>query len=73
MQWVREKMKADRDVQRANVIATILGKSCKARVFTAWRLVTQEDQVIHHMVARKQRRDLARFVVFQCLDHAWML
>ncbi|XP_065061193.1 uncharacterized protein LOC135688314 isoform X1 [Rhopilema esculentum] len=60
MQWVREKTKADRDMQRANVIAAILGKSCKARVFTAWRLVTQEDHVIHHMVARKQRRDLAR-------------
>jgi len=31
-----------------------------SRVFTEWRIVTQEDGTIHHMVARIQRRELAR-------------
>ena len=34
-----------------------------ARVFTEWRIVTQEDGTIRHMASRIQRRDLARLLI----------
>ena len=60
MMWIREKQQADKDRQQATAIASLLNKGCLSRIFAAWRIVTQEDRIIHHMIARIHRRDVAR-------------
>ena len=60
MTWIREKHQVDKDRQQAAAIASLLNRGCISRVFAAWRIVTQEDRIIHHMVARIHRRDVAR-------------
>eukprot|EP00794_Sanderia_malayensis_P014872 gene14872-16418_t len=57
--WIYEKRQVEKGKQRALVVASLLKRGQLSRAFSAWRIVTQEDRIIHHMVARKQRRDLA--------------
>ena len=58
---MQEKRAADRGRQEALIIASILKRGCMSRVLAAWRIVTQEDRIIHHVVVRMQRRDMARY------------
>ena len=60
--WKQEKRKVDEEDEKTARLQVIMARSCKARVLHAWRVTNQEQQIISPMVARRERRQVARCV-----------
>lgn len=59
--WRQQKRKVDAENEKAFVARAILTRNFKARVLQAWRVVNQEQQIISPMVARRERKEMARY------------
>lgn len=59
--WRQQKRKVDAENEKAFRTRAILTRNFKARVLQAWRVVNQEQQIISPMVARRERKEMARF------------
>ena len=59
--WRQQKRKVDAENEKAFIARAILTRNFKARVLQAWRVVNQEQQIISPMVARRERKEMARY------------
>ena len=59
--WKLQKRKVDAENEKVFRARAILTKNFKARVLQAWRVVNQEQQIISPMVARRERKEMARY------------
>lgn len=59
--WRQRKRKVDAENEKAFRARAILTRNYKARVLQAWRVVNQEQQIISPMVARRERKEMARY------------
>ena len=61
--WRQQKRKVDAENEKVLRARAILARSHKARVLQAWRVVNQEQQIISPMVARRERKEMARYMM----------
>lgn len=61
--WKLQKRKVDAENEKVFRARAILTKNFKARVLQAWRVVNQEQQIISPMVARRERKEMARYSI----------
>lgn len=61
--WRQQKRKVDAENEKVLRVRAILTRNHKARILHAWRVVNQEQQIISPMVARRERKEMARYVV----------
>ena len=59
--WRQQKRKIEVESERVRRARAILTRNYKARVLQAWRVVNQEQQIILPMVARRERKEMARW------------
>ena len=59
--WRQQKRKIDAENEKVLRARAILKRNYKARVLQAWRVVNQEQQIISPMVARRERKEMARY------------
>ena len=59
--WRQQKRKVDAENEKVFRARAILARNCKGRVLQAWRVVNQEQQIISPMVARRDRKEMARY------------
>ena len=58
--WLVEKRRADEEKEKITHVASILERNTKLRLLQAWRVANQESQIIAPMVARRERKVIAR-------------
>lgn len=58
--WRHQKRQVDAENEKVFRAQAILARNHKARVLQAWRVVNQEQQIISPMVARRERKEMAR-------------
>ena len=58
--WRHQKRQVDAENEKVFRTQAILARNHKARVLQAWRVVNQEQQIISPMVARRERKEMAR-------------
>lgn len=61
--WQLELQKERDGRERSHNVARILRKNSLCRILQAWRVVNQEECIIGPLVKRRQRKDMARFVL----------
>ena len=65
--WRQQKRKVDTENEKAFRAKAILTRNFKARVLQVWRVVNQEQQIISPMVARRERKEMARYTKYVLL------
>ena len=63
-EWRKKKELADREQEHVNTVGVILTRNFKRRIFLAWRVTNQQEQIIAPTVARRERKHIARFADF---------
>ena len=63
LKWMEEQDKARADLGRALYAASVLKKNYLGRVFQAWRVVNQEECIIEPLAKRRERKEMARYVI----------
>jgi len=58
--WRQRKEALDREQEHVNSVVTILYRNFKRRIFMAWRVTNQQEQIIAPMVARRERKQIAK-------------
>ena len=58
--WRHQKRQVDAENEKVFRAQAILARNHKARVLQGWRVVNQEQQIISPMVARRERKEMAR-------------
>ncbi|KAK3697329.1 hypothetical protein QZH41_015714 [Actinostola sp. cb2023] len=59
-EWRKKKELADREQEHVNTVGVILTRNFKRRIFLAWRVTNQQEQIIAPTVARRERKHIAR-------------